>query len=79
MARVLFSFTDAQLLCLEQLRAGADRLQADARTLSGLRRRGLIAQDAEAGRDRLTAQGTAVLALCEKLAIRPPTPKGGRG
>jgi hypothetical protein len=69
MAKVLFSITDAQLACLEQLRAGAEvPAQADKRTLTGLRRRKLTVE--ESGRDVLTAQGLAVLDLCEKLAIR---------
>jgi len=80
MARVLFSLTDAQLLCLEKLRGGATQLwpDVDQRTLTGLVRRSLIAQEGDARRHSLTPQGIAVLALCERLAISAAKPKGGK-
>ena len=77
MAKVLFSITDAQLRCLEQLRVvPVDLADTDQRTLTGLRRRGLV-ERAE-GSDTLTAQGQAVLSLCERLAITSGK-KSGKG
>ena len=78
MARVLFSLTAAQLLCLEKLQAGASQLwpDVDQRTLTGLMRRSLIAHEGDARRHSLTPQGIAVLALCERLAISAAPSKG---
>jgi len=75
-AKVLFSITDAQLACLKALQAGGGELaDADARTVTGLMRRKLIAQANDERRHSLTPQGSAVIALCEMLAI--PAGKSG--